>query len=510
MAVAMPMEPFDYGRNMDTLGSRWKRWLDKFELHITGNALTDEDMIKARFLTSMGDAVYDTAESLGLNLKDKTRKEIHEALTKHFNPEKSEVNEILKFRRALKHKDEPVNSYYLRLRDLSQHCGFSTGLDRELAIQFLYGCGMEPVHRKGVALTKAEFKLDTILDYARAYEKSERNVGEIAQHGSELAAKQSVSFVANKYSKHKGQVNAVASKQSDNELAGKVVLDEAEAASYLKYKKLVHLDICAITDDPKVHRIDEERDERLVGAELQGSNVVWLIDSGSMINIIDEPTYKQLKHQPTLKACTTGYYAYKSAVPFQMLGCFETTIKRNSKSTKASVMVVPGKERNLLGFSTSKALGLVTLNVNSVAEGSGSNKLSKDQLAERFPALFSGKIGCVKDVKVKLDIDESVKPTRQPQRPVPFCLREAVEMELLKQVDEGIIERVRGGHTPWVANLPSGACTAAYLEEISTERHVNMVASSAVPPAMTLDEVARATQSDDNLQVLIDLKWPFG
>ncbi|RMZ94676.1 hypothetical protein BpHYR1_008606, partial [Brachionus plicatilis] len=103
-AVAMPMEPFDYGRNMDTLGSRWKRWLDKFELHITGNALTDEDMIKARFLTN------------------KTRKEIYEALTKHFNTEKSEVNEILKFRRALKHKDEPVNSYYLRLRDLSQHC----------------------------------------------------------------------------------------------------------------------------------------------------------------------------------------------------------------------------------------------------------------------------------------------------------------------------------------------------------------------------------------------------
>ncbi|RNA01785.1 hypothetical protein BpHYR1_005311 [Brachionus plicatilis] len=68
--------------------------------------------------------------------------------------------------------------------------------------------------------------------------------------------------------------------------------------------KLVHLDICAITDDPKVHRIDEERDERLVGAELQGSNVVWLIDSGLMINIIDEPNFKQLKHQPTLKACT--------------------------------------------------------------------------------------------------------------------------------------------------------------------------------------------------------------
>ena len=54
-----------------------------------------------------------------------------------------------------------------------------------------------------------------------------------------------------------------------------------------------------------------------------------------------------------------------------------------------------------------------------------------------------------------LDIDESVKPVRQPQRPVPFHLREPVEKELLKQESEGIIERVttKSGPTPWVANL---------------------------------------------------------
>ena len=54
-----------------------------------------------------------------------------------------------------------------------------------------------------------------------------------------------------------------------------------------------------------------------------------------------------------------------------------------------------------------------------------------------------------------LDIDETVRPQRQPQRPVPFHLREAVEKELLKQEAIGIIERVdrKSGPTPWVANL---------------------------------------------------------
>ena len=54
-----------------------------------------------------------------------------------------------------------------------------------------------------------------------------------------------------------------------------------------------------------------------------------------------------------------------------------------------------------------------------------------------------------------LDIDETVRPQRQPQRPVPFHLREAVEKELLKQEAMGIIERVdsKSGPTPWASNL---------------------------------------------------------
>ena len=61
----------------------------------------------------------------------------------------------------------------------------------------------------------------------------------------------------------------------------------------------------------------------------------------------------------------------------------------------------------------------------------------------------------MKDIEVKLDIDPSVRPTRQPQRPIAFHLRDAVEKELLKQIDQGILERVdaRSGPTPWIGNF---------------------------------------------------------
>ena len=80
---------------------------------------------------------------------------------------------------------------------------------------------------------------------------------------------------------------------------------------------------------------------------------------------------------------------------------------------------------------------------------------SLENLYKIFQKLFSGELGCMKDIEVKLDIDPSVRLTRQPQRPIAFHLKDAVEKELLKQIDQGILERVdaRSGPTPWVANL---------------------------------------------------------
>ena len=76
-------------------------------------------------------------------------------------------------------------------------------------------------------------------------------------------------------------------------------------------------------------------------------------------------------------------------------------------------------------------------------------------LASKFPTLFSGKLGCFKDVFVKLDIDETIKPSRQQQRPIPFHLRDQVEEKLHEQIRMGILEPINknSGPTPWISNL---------------------------------------------------------
>ena len=91
------------------------------------------------------------------------------------------------------------------------------------------------------------------------------------------------------------------------------------------------------------------------------------------------------------------------------------------------------------------------LHINSVCKAEGPVvELTDVQIHAQFPKLFSGKLGCLKGVCVKLDVDTSVKPSSQPQRPVAFHLRDVVAKELSEQIECGILERVdqNSGPTP--------------------------------------------------------------
>ena len=63
-----------------------------------------------------------------------------------------------------------------------------------------------------------------------------------------------------------------------------------------------------------------------------------------------------------------------------------------------------------------------------------------------------GRIGKLKDFEVKLHVDPSVQPVIQPQRRIPFHLRQKVDAELDKLEKQGITEPVTGP-TPWVSPI---------------------------------------------------------
>ncbi len=78
------------------------------------------------------------------------------------------------------------------------------------------------------------------------------------------------------------------------------------------------------------------------------------------------------------------------------------------------------------------------------------NKISSNW-ENTHPGLTNG-IGKLKDVHVKLHIDESVRPAAITNRKIPFHMRPKIDDEEQRLLQEDTIEKVPVGEpTPWVS-----------------------------------------------------------
>lgn len=84
-----------------------------------------------------------------------------------------------------------------------------------------------------------------------------------------------------------------------------------------------------------------------------------------------------------------------------------------------------------------------------------SSKLASNNNLEHwksnFPAVFSSKVGKLKDFQLKLHIDKSVKPIQVKPRNKPFHLRKAIDEQIKLKLSQEIIEEVIGEPTDWLS-----------------------------------------------------------
>ena len=105
----------------------------------------------------------------------------------------------------------------------------------------------------------------------------------------------------------------------------------------------------------------------------------------------------------------------------------------------------------MLGRDTSVQLGLLWLKpdtVNSIIRGDTVNDIQK-----KHEEIFTNKkIGKLNDYKLKLYINEDVKPGVQSVRRIPYGLRKKVEDKITELETMDIIEKV-DGPTSWVSPI---------------------------------------------------------
>ena len=95
-----------------------------------------------------------------------------------------------------------------------------------------------------------------------------------------------------------------------------------------------------------------------VTVRIDGHEVTTTVDSGSMEDTIDEPTYRNIRDPPKLDREPHELFLYTSTTPLRTLGRCEVEIEANGRKCRTLLTVIKGEGGSLVSHWTARRLGL--------------------------------------------------------------------------------------------------------------------------------------------------------
>ena len=218
--------------------------------------------------------------------------------------------------------------------------------------------------------------------------------------------------------------------------------------------------VCYSSDEDETHQVfqlNPNQEKSDITVTIEGTPVKVCIDSGATANTIDYATYEAISAAKTIPLKPTNVklqpYGQDNPAPIPLAGSFFGLINTPSGQTDLTRFLVL-KAWNagcLLSRETSTRLGMLHIADSTTTEHPTLHG-KYQSLLQKFLAVFSGKIGKLKDYQPELNIDPTVQPVIQNSRHTHLHYRTRVEAKLKQLEDQDIIEHVTGS-TPWGSPL---------------------------------------------------------
>ncbi|UYV70018.1 hypothetical protein LAZ67_7001483, partial [Cordylochernes scorpioides] len=475
--------PLPMNTNANNLFAEYKQWMESYAIFeiASGISKKSDEIKRATLLHCLGPNV----QRIFFNLPDE--KENYEqtkmALDKYFTPYKNVVTERFKFRQRVQKDDEAIDNYLISLRELSKSCEFGNLEADMIRDQIIEKCNNKKLKEK--LLQQENLTLSKTIDIARMLEISRKEIRLLEPQNDQTLNRVQIKPKNhyNDYNFNKGRFTnqgtpsfSGASKpkcyrcgldtHSAQECgAKKMTCSYCNKLGHLfracrnrpnennnrNHKNFNQTKVKTIQEENKTE-VGESSDEYTyyTGAEnkekvqIDGSEINMIIDTGSDRTFISYNKMLELyghKIMPKLHDTTRTFFAYGQDRPLPCYGYFNAVISWKENSVSEEIYVIDKKVESLLGGKASFELGIIK-RVNHV---------NIETLVQEHEHLFHG-LGTIKGYSHKVTLKDNYRPIAQRCRRIPYAMVEAVNQELDKMLENGIIEEVHQG-SEWVSNI---------------------------------------------------------
>ena len=187
--------------------------------------------------------------------------------------------------------------------------------------------------------------------------------------------------------------------------------------------------------------------------KLEGNIVSMEIDTGASITLIGEQIFKIILPHCSAKPSHLKLKIVTGEI-VQPNGSVNVEVEYQKQKQILPLTVVPGKTQSLLGRNW---LQKVKLDWQKLFSLSDCQNINLQNILNKHKAVFNDELGLLKNFEVSILIETNVTPKFCNARAVPYALKEKIDKELNRFVNEGMFEHVTNSKwaTPMVPVLKS-------------------------------------------------------
>ena len=483
----------------DDTQESWEHYVERLGQYFLANDIDGEagDKRRAILLSVCGSKVYKLMSDLLAPTKpsEKSYADLTTLVQEHFSPKPSEIVQRYKFHNRFRKQGESIAQFVASLRHLAEHCKFNATLETMIRDRLVCGINDDRIQRR--LLSEKELTYARAYDIAISMETAAKNVLDLQTKDAPPST--TVNRVTQGPTKrtqrtppvvdkgkpcfrcggnHKPQLcsfknsECFACKQRGH-IAKKCPNSthsyrrRYQSGNHGNHDKHTHANDKTFSQGsnktftrPKVNlvEVNEDHNEQdiyplysignqtpspyQVDMILENQRISMEIDTGAARTVIGEDTFnKLLENNKNLKLTKTDVKLQSyTGEKIQVLGQCVVTVEYKQFCDNLPVLVIQGANPCLIGRDWFSRIKLNWQEIFSV-KVQNSDLSVETCLAKHFN-VFNSELGKVKGLKVKIHVDNGVKPLYYKSRPVPYMLRDKIEKELDRLVSEGTITQV--------------------------------------------------------------------